>query len=143
MEEIQLIPAVSWIDEAFHSMAIPGETGFAVLCGTDNSNTCLAIGRSDDVCKKRLLKGNPLVISKEIVVTIAEYNAITARLSEIPVLNGMVVADVIDGESYMIKWVGRGVESRFILSNPHELETERYRIIGAVLKAFFKVEGKF
>ncbi|WP_010582398.1 hypothetical protein [Schlesneria paludicola] len=137
MEELDEIPSFPVFENTFDSMDIPGEIGVAVSRETTESRICLAVGKSKDGCRKYLLEGDPYQITESKVITPDEYDTFISYLEELPARNGMIAADVLDGEGYMVKWRTADHEFRFVLCNPNCLELDYYKRIGTKLAALF------
>lgn len=128
-------------DEFFRSMTIPGESGIAVAWETMAEQLCWSVGRTDGVCRKMLLEGEPFQpfqLIRTTPVTLGEYDRFRSQVDEIPARNGIVSADVLDGEGFWLRWVEPGSEMRLILFNPCQLESEFYQHLGRNLGRLFQ-----
>lgn len=141
MWELDAVPPVPLFDETFESMTIPGVLGVAVSRQTNESRFCVAVGRSDRDCRKVRLEGEPYRIVESMTIPVTEYDAFVAHIRELQMQNGIVAADVLDGEGFMVKWRAVDGEFRFVLLNPNYLESDRYQRIGTELAALIRDES--
>ncbi len=104
MIEIAAVPSEPMFDDAFESMVIQGDVGIAVSKETSDYRLCVSIGKTGDNCMKILLEGEPYRITKCEQISQEEYDSFQSLLANLTARNGMVAADVLDGESFMLKW---------------------------------------
>ena len=141
MVELEAVPSVPLFENTFGSMSIPGETGVAVSRETSERRCCVAIGRSTLGYSKTLSEGEPFRIVKTESITPSEYESLVSLLEALPPRNGMVAAEVLDGESYLFRWLTSECEFRFVLCNPSEIESDYYKNIALKLAQLFANEN--
>ena len=136
--EIDEVPNAVVFADVFSVMRIFGEDGIAVV--HENGTIKRGVSVSIDGDRRTLVRlgEDPLAVLTIVEISSSDCERVLSIVSQLQPRNGLVAAEVLDGESFFIRWLTSGREYRFVLCNPIELES-CYSEIGEVLRRFLTV----
>lgn len=127
-------PSPSIIDDRFNSMVIPGIEGVAVCRSTIGYGKCVAIGRDlHGICRRRISTGNPYAITGSVVIPAETFYRAQSLLEGKFKKNGMIwEEDILDGTSYLVKWVSPENVIRLLIGSPDLLSSDEQERVADV-----------
>lgn len=109
-----------FLAQQFDKMAIPGEgCGFAVCFSSASKKECVACGLQGDSAVAVRYSGYEYELSETALIPLSKFkqlcDAVPIELRKTGIL---AAEDVLDGESYLVKWTWEKRTSCLVLGNP-------------------------
>lgn len=111
-----------FVVEEFEKMIIPGGSdGFAVSRSTADEKQCVACGINCNQAYKVKYIGEEYVIESRKPISMEAFKKLFEAVPVEVRRSGFTCAeDVLDGETYLVKWACGEVNTRYVLANPRD-----------------------
>jgi hypothetical protein len=129
MIEIHTNEFPPFLEEEFGRMMIPGDgDGFAITHTSLKGKECVTCGLISGRVVSVRYSGAGYAFSGRRSISISEFDLLCGAVPTEVRRSGFLAAeDILDGESYLIKWSRDNETTRLVLSNPRQIENEVIR----------------
>jgi hypothetical protein len=90
-----------------------------------------------------LSTGEEYAVVRRYPIELEVFESLYRAVPELVKRSGFVGAeDLLDGESYLVKWASASERTQLVLSNPREIENDAFRHIGEKLDRLMEATRK-
>lgn len=129
-----------FLELEFERLRIPGEEiGFAISCATHKRKESIACGIQGNVPIAIIYSGEEYAVLRRQAIAFEVFESLYRSVPELVKRSGLIGAeDILDGESYLVKWCDGSVKTRLVLSNPRDIEVDAFGRVADEFDALMK-----
>lgn len=129
MLDIPCTDLPAFLEQEFDRMIIPGDDrGFAISRTSGDRKKCVACGLVGNRAILVTYKGEDYAVNHRTSVSLELFEELCRSMpSEMKQSRFLFEEDILDGETYLVKWVWHDEKSRGVLANARHFKDEGFR----------------
>jgi len=135
MLDIPITDVPAFLEQEFGRMIIPGDVqGFAISYTSEGRKECVACGlvRNCPIWVRYI--GEEYAVKYRTSVSLERFKELCRSMpSEMKKSRFIFEEDILDGETYLVKWAWHDEKSRAVLANPRLFKNESFRQLAGQL----------
>jgi hypothetical protein len=116
----------AFLDQEFDKMIIPGgKRGFAISFASENGKQCVACGIVGDANVIIKYTGDAYSLQHRRAISSETFEKLCRSIPSEVKKSGFIFAeDILDGETYLVKWSWDNETTRLVLANPRQIDEQ-------------------
>ncbi len=135
MVEIRSADFPPFLEEEFAKMIIPGDgNGFAVSFSSESRKECVACGLLGNRAISMRYTGEEYAVKRRKPISTEVFAELCKAVPAVVKKSGFIfAADILDGETYLVKWSCGIEKTRLVLGNPRQIHDDDIRQLAGML----------